>query len=424
MLESIRKILNKTNNVTKSAYVWNAINAIMSALESPLILAVVNRTNGLTDAGIFSIAFAVAALLLYLGQYGFRRYQSSDVEEKYSFAEYYGSRFITCGAMLIASLAYCIFGTAFRGYSTEKFLVIFLICALKGIQAFSDVIHGRMQQMGRLDVATKSSCVRYILEMLSFCLVLIVANNLLLASAVCLAVSFAVFMLTSYNAARDFCDLKPSFKWDRMKLMFIEGFPLFVSLFLNMYISNAPKYAIDAYLSEEIQALYNMVFMPAFVIQLIAHFIFNPIITTYAEVWQAEDTKKFKKLVGRQCMVILGLMLLAFAVAATIGIPVLSWIFGADLSAYKLELIVVCFGGGMLAYSVFFNTVITIIRMHKTLLYSYTATALAAVILSKYFVVSFGIMGAVALYSVLMTLLAAVLAAITFIRIRRVYDQV
>ena len=30
-----------------------------------------------------------------------------------------------------------------------------------------------------------------------------------------------------------------------------------------MYLSNAPKYAIDAYLTEEIQAMYNIIFMPA-----------------------------------------------------------------------------------------------------------------------------------------------------------------
>ncbi|MBE6040895.1 MAG: lipopolysaccharide biosynthesis protein [Clostridiales bacterium] len=424
MLEKIRIILGKTNNVNRSAYIWNAINAMMSALESPLILMVINRTNGLEDGGVFSIAYAVAALLLFLGQYGFRRFQSSDVTEKYSFGEYYGSRFLTCAVMMLATVLYCAYGMMFRRYSATKAAIVFLICALKGIQAFSDVIHGRMQQMGRLDIATKSSCVRYILEILSFSIALVITHDLLAGSIACLAVSFIVFMLTSYNAARDFCDLKPDFSRDRLKLMLIEGFPLFASLFLNMYISNAPKYAIDAYLTEEIQAIYNMVFMPAFVIQLVAHFIFNPIITTYAVVWQKRDIRKFRFLVLRQCAVILGLTLLAVVVALTIALPILSLLFSADLHGYKRELLVVVFGGGMLAYSVFFNTVITIIRLHKTLLYSYAATALAALVLSKYFVVNYGIMGAVTMYAVLMTILAVILAAITFIRIHKVSKEV
>ena len=45
--------------------------------------------------------------------------------------------------------------------------------------------------------------------------------------------------------------------------------------------------------------------------------------------------------------------------------------------------------------------------------------ALAALLLSKYFVVNYGIMGAVAMYAVLMTMLSAVLAIITFLRIKK-----
>ena len=85
------------------------------------------------------------------------------------------------------------------------------------------------------------------------------------------------------NVATDFRALRPEFNMRRMMMM-MEGFPLFLSLFLNMYLSNAPKYAIDAHLTEEIQAMYNIIFMPAFVVQLVVHFIFNLILTSYAEI--------------------------------------------------------------------------------------------------------------------------------------------
>ncbi len=84
-------------------------------------------------------------------------------------------------------------------------------------------------------------------------------------------------------------------------------------------------------------------------VQLIAHFIFNPIITTYAELWLAEEYSKFKelvKLIKKQCMLILGLTILGLAIAFTIGIPILSLIFGVDLSGYKAELCVIMAGGG------------------------------------------------------------------------------
>ena len=105
----IVKLLEKTNNINRSSYTWNALNAIISALQNPVILLVITRTNGVYDAGVFSIAFAIATLMLYVGLYGLRRYQSSDLDEKYSFSEYHGMRILTCSLMIFSSLIYCIY---------------------------------------------------------------------------------------------------------------------------------------------------------------------------------------------------------------------------------------------------------------------------------------------------------------------------
>ena len=417
MLAAIRGSLEKTNNINRSSYIWNAINAILSAAQCPVILLVMTRTNGVRDAGVFSIAFAVATLMLYLGQYGLRRFQSSDINQKYSFAEYNCMRYITCGAMILASLAYCIYGVFFKSYGMEKFAVVFLICMLKVIQAYADVIHGHMQQRGRLDVATKASSTRYIAEMVSYIVMLIITRDLMVSTFVCIGVSIIVLMLTTINAAHNYCDtLKPSITAYRFRLLAIEGFPLFASLFLNMYITNAPKYAIDAFLTDEIQTYYNLIFMPAFVIQLITHFIFNPIITTYAKLWldkEKESILKLSSLIRKQCVIIIGLTALALAVALTIGIPVLSFIFGVDLSDYKTELCIIMFGGGMLAYATYFSTVLTVIRMQNILVVCYGVVAATAKIFSGYFVSRYYLMGAAELYAGLMTILAIALAVIT-----------
>jgi len=252
--------------------------------------------------------------------------------------------------------------------------------------------------------------------MVSCSIALILTHDLLIASVVCILVSFTVMMLTSVNAARTYCDtLRPSIGWERFRLLLVEGAPLFLSLFLNMYISNAPKYAIDAHLTEEIQAYYNVLFMPAFVIQLVAYFIFNPILTTYAKLWlseKREDLQKLARLIRRQCLILLGLTALAVAVALTIGIPVLSFIFDMDLQGHRIDLAILMIGGGAMAYGVFFNYVITIIREQVFLLISYGIAALAALFLSGPFVTHAGITGASMLYAVLMCVLAVLLGAV------------
>ena len=198
----ICKLLEKTNNVKRSAYVWNAVNAVLSACQCPAILLVVTRTGGVVDGGVFSIAFAVASLMLYVGLYGLRRFQASDVIEKYTFREYHGMRVITSGTMVIASFAYCVYGMAFHEYSWEKSTVVFMICMLKLVQAYSDVIHGRMQQKGRLDVATKCSSLRYVMEVLAYIVMLVLTRDLVIATFVCVCVSVIVLMMTTMNAGR------------------------------------------------------------------------------------------------------------------------------------------------------------------------------------------------------------------------------
>lgn len=423
MLDRIVDLLEKTNNIKRSSYMWNAIAAFVLALQSPIILMVVTSTNGIHDAGVYSIAVAIANLLMYVGQYGLRRYQSSDVLEKFGFDEYHGMRFITCGGMIVVSIMYCIYGAIFKDYGAGKFMVVLMWCLLKTIHAYSDVLHGRMQQMGRLDVATKASTTRYVFEMISYILMLVTTHNLLVSTAVCLVVSLVVMMLTSLNAARRYCtNLEPVFKMDRIKKLFIEGTPLFFSMFLNMYVGNAPKYAIDSFLTDDIQAVFNMIFMPAYVIQLVAHFIFNPILTTYAELWLAGTKEKLAKLteyIRKQCLIVLGLSILALALAATIALPILSLWFRTDLTGYKTEICVIMLGGGMLAYATYFSTVAAVFRIQNSLFVCYGIVSVVAITFSEKFVVKYGMLGASVLYAFLMIILAISLAVVVFRRLEK-----
>lgn len=419
----IVRLLEKTNNVNRSTYIWNAFSATMLAMQSPVILAVMNRTNGTSDAGIFSIAIAIANLMMYVGQYGIRRFQASDVNEQFSFEEYHGMRIITCSMLVLASLGYCTFGYFARGYSVTKFTAIFMICMLKMIQAYSDVYHGNLQQKGRFDVAAKATAFRYTAEIVILSLMLIVTHDLVLSSAVCVGSSIVLMMLTSINAGRFYCNsLKPDFNKAAIRGLAIEGFPLFISMFLNTYVGNAPKYAIDAYLTDDIQTIFSCIFMPAFVVQIVAQFIFNPVITAYARLWIDHRIESFDRFTGRlrrMCLVVLGLTALGLAVAATIGIPVLSFVFGIDLSDYRKELCIIMLGGGMLAYATYFSTVIAIIRIQRSLIICYGVVSALALALSGVFVKNGGIQGASWFYVLLMAVLAVSLLIAMVIRLRQ-----
>lgn len=418
MLKKIRVFLGKSNNIGRSTYFWNSMTGVVSAAQSPLILMAITRTNGLKDAGIFSIAYAVASLMLFIGQYGLRRYQSSDVLEQHAFGDYLGIRVITCIVMLLGSVGFCLYGMFINDYTIEKFLIVLCVCLLKLIQAFADVVHGRLQQCGRLDIAGKCSAMRILIETGIYIGCLILLRDLLIATVISILISIVILCISTLNTALDYCTFKPRFKSGQIKELLIAGFPLFCSYFLSMYISNAPKYAIDSYLSNELQAYYNFIFMPAFAVGVLANFIFNPILTTYAKIWVDKQFTTFNKLVVRQILVVAGITVVGLVVAYTIGIPVLSFIFGADLSSYRQELCVIMIGGGMLAYVTFFSTVLTIIRRQNLLLFGYVIISICAKLFSKFFVVNYGIIGAATLYTALMGVLAITFSITMVVKIK------
>lgn len=414
-----KNIFLNSRNPEKSAYAWNSVSGLMFAMQSAVMLIVITRTNGLEDAGVFSIAYAIASLMSFIGEYGVKKYQVSDIHEEVSFIDYHSHRVISCAVMLICSMLYALYGLVFGQYSNEKFWVVVFVCLLKLVEAYADVFYGRYQQARRLDVAAKTNSFRIAVAMIACMISLAITHNLLISVIVWFIVALIAMMMSSILVINDFATLGFRFNKDVFIRITKECFPLFVGSFLLLYVGNAPKYAIDACMDDKAQACYNFIFMPVFVIGLLANFVFNPILVKLADEWSAGHVKTFKKMVIRQVGVIAAITLLAIAVALTIGCPVLGWLYNANLAEYKLCLTVLMVGGGMLALVNFFTVVVTVVRGQKHLIFGYIGVAIVAKIMSNYFVSKYGIMGASGLYTALMFLLATVFLVVLILCVKR-----
>lgn len=384
---------------------------------------VITRTNGIDDAGVFSIAYSIASMMLFIGEFGVRKYQASDVSETNSFSDYYTFRIISCACMMAACLLYGVYGMISLGYSREKFWVLIMVCIVRAIEAYNDVFFGRFQQLHRLDVSAKTSIFRMLFGMFCYTVALIITHHMLVSAIIWVVSHIVGYMLSTHIVYDQFCRIEIKYDRDAFKRIFTGCFPLFLANFLLLYIGNAPKYAIDAMLNEEIQARYNFIFMPVFVINMFANFIFNPIIVDLADAWTDREYKKFRHIVYRQVAIIGGFTVLAIIVALTIGCPVLGALYNIDLSDLKPELVILMVGGGMLAMVNFLTVVITIIRKQQHFTWGYILIALMAMLLANSFVRTRGLSGAAALYTVLMAILAAVFSAILVADVKRGYKE-
>lgn len=404
----VRRWLTEAGNPEKSAYIWNTLSAMENSFQTMFLLLVITRLHNMEDSAIFSIAYAVGNLWIALGKYGIRHFQVTDVKEKYSYETYLRMRYFSCFFMLLASLVYTTVGKA-GGYSWYKAACVLLACLIKLVDAFEDVLHGRLQQKEKLYIAGKVLSLRLFLYIVAFVVLYIITGNLLIT----LFVSFLftlVLALYLNGLVREELEANRKEKTDSRKIrgLMIECLPLCVSFFLNTYLFNAPKYLIDELVNDEVQSCFNVIFMPVFVISLLSNFIFQPMLHKSAVLWEKKEYKKFGRIIWKQTMIIFALTLIADAGGWLLGVPVLSGIFGVKLESYKTLLVLLISAGGISAYINFMYMVLTTLRRQKLLLISYVLTAVAMLGIGGYCMRRYGLLIMTITFLGLLLLLAVV----------------
>ena len=407
------------NKSLADSYIWNSIAGLLNAGQSVIILMVLARTTDTYNAGIFSIAYATASLCLAIGCYGMRSFQVTDTNSLYSFSDYLSSRVVTSAIMILIALVYAIYGYCFLGYEIQKAVVVFLICMLKVIDSVEDVFHGMYQNRGRLDIGAKAMAVRQIFTVVLLCLLLVVTRNLLISVLITLVLSILVSLYFVKITLPGFINQKININFAKTRKLLVSSFGVFVGGFLSLYIVNAPKYAIDNLLSQELQAFYTYIAMPVFVIGLMNTFLYQPILVKLADDWDKKRKKQFITKVIKQNLVIVALSLIVLLGAYFIGIPALSLIYASDLSMYKNELLILLVGGGFLAISGFITVVITIIRRQKDLILAYVIVSVFITVISPILVEKYAILGSSLAYTISIFILDIIFIAITSYRLKK-----
>ncbi|MBO5472326.1 MAG: lipopolysaccharide biosynthesis protein [Lachnospiraceae bacterium] len=414
-------------NTAKQDYVWNTAAGLINAAEAVIMSMIVTRITGLADAGMLTMAFAVGNLIMPIGKFGIRNYQVTDIDNIFSFSIYLKARMVTVTMMLIAIAGYISYAFFELQYGKEKIGIILAICMIYVVEAAEDVFWGYYQRQGHLYAGAKMFCFRWLGILIIFPISLYISKSLSKALMICFMVSFILFVIILYVSYPNICSDE-----DRHLKLFLTksdlpivgrllkiAFPLFGISFLSFYVNNAPKYAIDACLSDEIQACYGFVAMPVFVIGLLNGFIYQPTLVLMAAEWEQKQYLKFGKRIIRQLLLISVILAVCLAGAYVLGIPVLSWLYHTDLTDYKAELLILLVAGTFLAISGYLSVVLTVMRCQKDLLWPYCLVAVTAAIVLKKTVSQYGTLGAAVCYMLLMLLLCLIYGGILIVRLKR-----
>lgn len=403
-------LIGNEENLAKKEVSWNAIASTLNAGISALLVLIVTRFSGVDQAGIFSIAFAISQMMQMIGYWGMRNFQSTDAEEKYSFSNYLNSRVISCILMIVFSFIY----TILVGYEFEKAMIVISLCFLRISDSVNDVYEGMYQKHHRLDVGGKIWTIRVVLYTVVFTISLWVTQNLLLSCILLTISSSVVFVFLAYIVRDKFekgtIDLKDKIAYRLLK----ECLPLFIGSFLLVYISNAPKYAIDAQMGSDIQTYYTILFMPCFVINLFASFIIKPLLIPLSSSWYTKNHNKFLKFSLLLLSATIGLTVLIVIMGYFAGCEILSFVYGVDIVQYRIIFTVLLIGGGIYTLSNILQLLLTVMRYQKYLIVGFFSSSVLAYIICPILVEKYEIAGAAFAY-VLTSLLMLIIFSVIFV---------
>ena len=394
----------------KEIYIWNILGSLANAGLSVIILMVVTRTLDNQKADIFSIAWAISQLMATIGCYQIRVLQATDVEEKFTFRQYFEFRIVTIVAMMICSCAY----VYIKHYTVYKAIIIIIICGYRAVDSLADVFEGWFQQKERLDLAGRALFIRVIIAIVGGGICLVVMHDLLALSLMLLfiyVVGLLLYDIRYYNKLKVLEKQKENQNNKWLQGLLVAGTPLFVNAYLLMDIMNTPKIVIDnaittGNLQNGAQTIFNILFMPASVLTL-AYIVFRPLLTKMAIEWTMGRIKNFLKIIGSIMCCLLGMSILIIGGSALLGIPVLSVLYAIDLTMYKRELLMIILGGCFCTFSYVLDNALVVIRKQYLLVCAYVVSWVYVKIFAHTFVDKWGIMGAAIVYTTSMILFFA-----------------
>ena len=374
------RFLSKTGNVQRSAVIWNAVSACLTSFQTMLLLMVLTHFGTPEHSGYFVMAYTAANLFMHLGKFGMRQYQVTDAGNKYSFREYVASRVFSVGLMAAALVLYLLYSLLFNGYTAEKAAVVALITFYRGVEAAEDVLHGRLQQQGRLDIAAKILAIRSAVFMIGFAVLYLLTKNLILTCAVNAAITLALCIILNkpyYHTEQDGkMEQKEPSPLFRFWPLLVECLPLCLTMVTYMYLGNAPKYIVDGLVSDAVQTRFNIVIMPAFVGSLLCSFIFNPVLKRIGDLWQNREIDTLRRTTRKLALVPVAVDAALLLGGWFLGIPILSAVYGVELADYRLTLMIFLLASGAVAMLNLFVALLTAMRKQKHLLLAYAAASL------------------------------------------------
>ena len=375
----------------KENIVWNSVGNFIYLFSQWLLSFFVVRILGFEDAGVLSLAIAIAGSFVGISLYGMRSFQVSDIEGKYPDKAYLVSRYITSVIAFIACLVF----VAANNYSYYISVCIVIYMCFKLSESLSDVYQGILQKAMRMDYIGKSFIIKGVIVLGVFTASIALTRNLLIGMIALVVTSFAIVLIYDRKkAAHFYIDAENTGRNTYVKALLKECLPIACFVFVFNMIAQVPRYFLENRVGAEALGTYSTIAMPVVIVQVSASFIFAPLTTPLAQSLNGGDVKKFMALFWKTIVFLLGLSAVALIGFGLIGKWVLVLLFGQAIEPYTFLLMPLVICTILVAISWFLSTILIVLRRLKTLLVISIVSFVIVAAGSIPFIISFGQNGA------------------------------
>jgi len=373
----------------KKNIAWNSSGSFVYLFFQWLVTYLVVILLGFESAGVFSLAISIASIAFAFALYGVRGYQISDMQKKYSDKTYIITRLVTSLLSLIGVIVY----VSISGYSLYTILCIVAYVLFKVSEAYADVYHGIIQRGGRMDSIGKSLILRGVLTNSLFIVCALITKDLLLAIILQAALSFVLIYVYDRKKVQPFYEKVSTVSTKSVTSLLIECLPLAVYVFLSNLIMSIPRINLEAMQGSEILGIYASIAIPAAIIQVVAGFIFSPVLTIFAEHVDQKNFQHFYKLLFKTIGYIVSFSVIVIIGGILFGHFGLVLLFGDEIARYTYLFVPILYISSLTALSWFIGLMLTVIREFKGLIIASVIAVLICIFGSKYFIESYGING-------------------------------
>lgn len=378
----------------KQSVLWNTWGSTFYLGCQWLLTVLIARILGYKDAGVFSLAMSITNIFYSFAIFGMRNFQISDMTDKYSDGTYIVSRCITGVVAFLGCVAFVLM----NNYNTKQISCIVVFMVFRLSEAFFDVLMGIYQKKWRMDYMGKSMTVRGVLMLISFITVMVVTKDLLM-SIVCMTISvFAVVIFYDVQNSKRLVDISLNFEQKMLLTLLLECMPLVIFSVISTSIGSVPRFFLEKYSGIEKLGIYASIAMPTLIVQMVATYIFNPMITVFAEKFAKHDKKGFIEAINKCVIAILAVSIVSIIGAKIFGNLGLRILYGKGITKYEYLLLPLVMCAVFTAFTWLLSAILTVIRAFRGLVISNLLSLISCVLASIIIIPRYGMQGTTIAY--------------------------